>query len=280
MTNHIDAFQQTGYCVVKLNDAGPLHDLADFCRKFITNHLGDDIELARYHEAKLTEEEHRELHYEIVNEFRAKKFHEKIVLANLEVFAGLVGYDIDLQADPYLRISRPQVAADNIGLHRDTLYGNSAYELSVVCPILDFNEGSAVNVIPHSHQLSQIEFAVEPDPIVEKGSSQNQIGFLYSHKRLLNLERLEVDKPTPKRGEALIFSLGVIHGQEINSSSITRWSVDFRIRSCHSPVSPALKHDYYAPVNRCAAHHVAREYYENNAEEAEQLLIPNVFWSL
>ena len=155
---------------------------------------------------------------------------KKFFIENQLIFEGLLGGPFLYQDAPYLRIARPNRYEDNIGFHKDTMYGGYPEELSVVIPITPITEdGMALQVMDKSHLIPDAEFAytqtVSED--VQKGDEKNNLGFLYAPK-ILDKSKLNMH-PVVQQWNALVFYLSTVHGQEINTSRNTRWTIDTRI---------------------------------------------------
>lgn len=213
-----------------------------------------EITLENYHEFFSDDQHHYMLQKKMTDFFKASNFHHRIIKSNLNSFRFLLGPDLDLQKDPYLRMARPGKLRDNIGYHRDTFYGTAANELSVLVPFVDLSSENCLSIYPGSHVISDEAFEVvsEDSESVKKGSDLNKIGFLYSAKKIKN----DIDsfmEPVPlKVGEILIFMLSVIHGCVVNNSHVTRWSSDMRVRNIFYPENENLKEGYYEKLNRSA----------------------------
>lgn len=191
----------------------------------------------------------------------------QIVSSNLPYFTRLLGSDLHIQQKPFLRISRPGVADDNIGMHRDTWYGDTPYEISVWIPFTDTDEGNALRVAPGSHLWSEEAHPVERvDGSVEKGSVKHSLGFIHGQPK-----RLVGGVPTiPLRvrvGQMIVFSLALLHGVEVNRSTRTRVSMDVRLTNSLAPVkfSRSRNEHYYEPLCRSPVSEVAKRYYEAQA---------------
>ena len=46
-----------------------------------------------------------------------------------------------------LKIARPNGYFDNIGFHKDTIYGQSPYEMSIHLPLVNLNKKSCLKVV-------------------------------------------------------------------------------------------------------------------------------------
>lgn len=182
-----------------------------------------------------------------------------VISAERAYFNALLGRDLHIQQQPFLRISRPGIPDDNIGLHRDTWYGDTPYEISVWIPFTDTDEGNALRVAPGSHVWSEEAHPVERfDGGVEKGSVKHSLGFIHGQpKRLADPVGT---KALPVRvGQMIVFSLALLHGQEVNRSTRTRMSMDVRLANSLAPVkfSRSRNPNYYerlftSPVTEAA----------------------------
>ena len=52
--------------------------------------------------------------------------------------------DLKALKKPFLRIARPFKIEDNIGLHKDTIYGQSPYEMSIHVPLMSLGNKSCL----------------------------------------------------------------------------------------------------------------------------------------
>lgn len=188
----------------------------------------------------------------------------KIIEEEYVYFRRTVGMDLHIQSTPYLRISRPGVDADNIGMHRDTWYGDTAYEVSVWIPLTDTDEDNALRIAPGSHLWSEKEHPVEEfDSGVAKGSEKHALGFVYAPKRLVRpVETI----PVPMRvGQMLIFPVSLLHGVEVNRSKRTRVSMDCRVANSLAPIRMSRSRDdnYYSRMAISPITEIALKYEAN-----------------
>ena len=189
-----------------------------------------------------------------------------VIASELYYFRDLLGRDIHMQRRPFLRISRPGVVTDNIGLHRDTWYGDTPYEISVWIPFTDTDEGNALRVAPGSHVWSETEHPVERFAgSVEKGSLKHSLGFIHGNPKRLAAPVESV--PLPVRvGQMIVFPLSLLHGVEVNQSTRTRVSMDIRLANSLAPIRLQRSRDenYYEELCVSPATAVARRYYAAN----------------
>ena len=184
----------------------------------------------------------------------------RVIEEHLEFFRRLIGADMMIQSKPYLRISRPGVETDNIGFHRDTWYGDTPYECSVWMPLTDTDMGNSLQVAPGSHVWAEKAHPTERTarPDVPKGSVKHSLGFIYENPKQL-VSPCEM-RPIPlKLGQMVVFSLALLHGQEVNRSTRTRFSLDCRLANAMANIRLGRSRDaaYYerfvtSPVTQAA----------------------------
>lgn len=176
----------------------------------------------------------------------------------------LVGSDLHIQQTPFLRISRPGAPQDNIGLHRDTWYGDTPHEISVWIPFTDTDEGNALRVAPCSHVWSEAQHPVERFAgSVAQGSTKHSLGFIYGDPKRLADPVATIPLPV-KVGQMIVFSLALLHGQEVNRSTRTRVSMDVRLANSLAPVKFARSRNpnYYERLSVSPVTAAAQRYYE------------------
>lgn len=211
-----------------------------------------EVTLENYHKLDLDDQKHYRIQYEMTKFYREQGFGQKIIESNARIFRGILGPDIEVQTQPYLRMVRPGASKDNIGYHRDTFYGTSAHELSVLIPFVDLPKDNTLSIYPGSHLLPDKNFKVkiEDSPDVQKGDIRNQAGFLYRHHKM-DEEINQFMKPIElNMGKILVFILSAVHGSIHNGSLSTRWSSDIRIKNTFHPAGENLKEGYYKPFEK------------------------------
>lgn len=211
--------------------------------------------LEDYHKLVIDDDVHTKIQADLTKLFQENGYGQMIVKCSVDSFNALLGLDLHIQKYPYVRISRPQQHQDNIGIHRDTHYGCSPYEVSVSIPFTTVPTEGSLGVLSGTHLLSEEAFPVEQikSADVEKNSTKHKLGFLYAPKVMSDEVRTSVKPVTLKVGQALAFSLSLVHGQEVNQSKATRISTDVRLVNSFAPIewSRNVHSDYYEPF--CAS---------------------------
>ena len=243
-----------GWCVLTLADRDPVDKAATLLEGQLRSELNDSrATLADYHRHfKGSEEDHIRIQHKMTVFLRSQKLAREIISANLDSFQSIVAIDLDIQREPYLRITRPDCPQDNIGYHRDTFYGGSPYEVSVLIPFVDVASEGSLLVLPGSHTAAESEFPTEKtvSADVQKGSVKHSLGFLYAPKIIApDFPALSAMHPVPlKKGQVLMFSLSTLHGSVVNKSTATRWSTDVRLKNALAPVDLSSRSTYYEPL--------------------------------
>jgi len=245
---------ERGWAVVDLPDPSPVRSAREWLLTELRKSLPSLEALEKYHRI-VDDERHISVVHDVAERFWAARYGHQVIAANVAFFRGLLGPDLHVQHYPYLRVVRPDHVEDAVPLHRDTYYGASPFEVSVVVPLTEMGRASALRAIPGSH--------VEPDsayPFVQTessdvafGSARHKLGYAYA-PRLLDPSLDARAEPIPVSvGQMLIFSLSLVHGGGANASEETRFSTDIRIVNSHAPVSfsRGVRADYYVPL--CAS---------------------------
>jgi len=271
MEHLLNEFETQGWIVLDLPDKNPIFKARDLLQKELNSLTSKTIPLEEYHNLAENDEYHTDMQYKLTAFFRQERFAYKIISAQVDFFKKFIGNDLFVQKNPYLRMTRPLKPQDNIGYHRDTFYGGSPYELSVLVPFVELNEKNSLSVMNGSHTLSEKLFPTDrienPDKSVVKGSQKHQMGFLYAPK-LMDPAVREKMKPIPlKLGQVLIFSLSTVHGSIVNESNRTRWSSDMRVLNALAPVDLSARPEYYEPLCFSPVTRSAQKYFKNNESQ-------------
>jgi hypothetical protein len=248
-----DHFVECGWMVVDLRRADVVTGVGEELLAWLR--AGPMPELDRlddYHAHAPGDDAHERIHYDLATWYWDARLGRRIVDAELDFLRGFVGLDLHVQRYPYLRVARPERPGDVTGVHRDLLYGASPYEVSMVVPFTDLDEDSALQVVSGSHTEPSSSFPatrVESGD-VQPGSPRHQLGFPYA-PQVLDPELAARAEPVPLRvGQALVMSLGLVHGQTVNDAATTRITTDLRVVNSLAPIefSRGVRDDYYEPL--------------------------------
>jgi len=267
-----NSFKQQGYFIYQFENLTALIEIQSICEQVCRKFIGEQFRgLHNYHDECVSEELHEKLQFEIFKGVNEGRLHHAFTNDNLGLFESLLGVDIDIQTEAYVRIARPGKKTDNIGIHRDVDYGNSAYEVSLSIALIDQKDGGGLSVLPQSHAYSGVTLEQLNREDVTKGSVKNRMGFLYSPKKLSGFDQSLLKSISLPFGSGLVFSCALIHGQEENKSDSTRWSIDFRVRNAFHPSSSSLKAGFYTPLRESEVTNLARQFYQLHLTEKSLL---------
>jgi hypothetical protein len=267
---------ERGWVVVDLPDPSPVrHARERLLARLRETALPGLRSLDDYHWLVDDDERHIEILHGLMVFFWEAELGRAVIASNLELFRHLVGLDLHIQRCPYLRAVRPGKPRDAAPLHRDTYYGASAYEVSVLVPLTDMGAEGVLRVISGSHVSpdSAYPYVQQVTPEVAIRSPKHQLGFPYA-PRLLDPLLAERAEPVPLAvGQALVFGLSLVHGHGINAGSRTRFSTDIRVVNSLVPVPRhrGVHDDYYVPLCSSAVSGSAHRYLTaNEGQESTQ----------
>ncbi len=236
-------YVKKGYCVVDLVNTKTLKKLRSSLENEISMLVKSNkkVDLKNYHKI-IDDKIHEKVQWHLCNYFRKKKFCHTIASEQIDLLRQIIGTDLLVQRDPFLRIARPGKETDNIGFHRDTVYGQSPYEISILITLVDLNPKECLKYLPYSHLKSdrKFKFLELETSSVQKGSKKHKLGFPYSPK-IPKIKSTDFNSPSLKFGQAIIFSPSIVHGQKINQGKSTRFSFDFRVVNKFAPINIQTK---------------------------------------
>jgi len=264
------ALLERGWMVVDLPDPGSVLAVRDRLLERLRMLLGSPLErLEDYHTAVEDDARHLDVLYELASTFWDQQHGIELVRANLSLVEQLAGSDLHVQSYPYLRVTRPNRPRDCVGLHRDTHYGASPYELALLIPFTEVTPATGLRVVSGSHAAPEAAypFTQQPSSGFEAGSKRHRLGFPYAPRTLDPALVVRAEPVEVAVGQVLVFSLSLAHGALENESASTRVSTDVRIANSFAPVGWArgVRADYYRPLCSGLVSRLARCYLDNNA---------------
>jgi hypothetical protein len=261
---------ERGWLVIDLPDPSAVFETRDRLLSHLQQSIPGLARLEDYHRHVIDDERHVATMYGLATYYWESDLGRSIISSNLDLFRMLIGPDLVTQPAPYLRAVRPGVTGDAAPLHRDTYYGASPYEISVVVPLTTMEANAALRVITGSHTAPDSAFpytqTVRDD--VEIQSPKHQLGYPYA-PRLLDSSLMALADPVPLEvGQVLIFPLQLVHAGGTNAGESTRFSTDIRVANMLAPVSwsRGVRKDYFVPLCTSAVTRAAQAYLAANSE--------------
>jgi len=261
-----DFFEKNGWMVLDL-DPEPVFRAREKLEEKLAEIWGKKIPLESYRNED--DASHTEIQIQMTRFFRENRLGPKVIASSLALFQSFLGLDLFVQRNPYLRMTRPFKEQDNIGYHRDTFYGGSPYELSVLVPFVDVPAESSLKVLSGSHVHSEEMYPThQVDGGISKGSAKHQLGFLYAPKLMDASIEGQMKGIALKMGQCLVFSLSTVHGSRVNTGEVTRWSSDIRVMHALAPVDLSARPDYYMPLSYSSITKCVQRYHHANGQQA------------
>jgi hypothetical protein len=266
-----DAFAERGWLAVDLPDPDPVFRARDLLlRRLRETALPALACLEDYHHLVPEEERHVAILHDLSTWYWEQGLGRAIISANLAFFRALIGPDLHIQRYPYLRAVRPGLGRDAAPLHRDTYYGASPYEVSVVTPFTAMTATQAMRVISGSHTAPDAEypFVQHVNPDVKPQSPKHRLGFPYAPKLLDPALTSRAEAVPLEVGQVLLFGLALIHGAGTNTGATTRFSSDIRVVNSLAPVqwSRGVHADYFVPLCTSPVTGAAQRYLAANRD--------------
>lgn len=258
---------EKGWVLLDLPDRSPVDDAVAVLRGELRRLTGDpSIDLESYHEHVGDDPRHVDLHLAMTAFWQAGRYAQTIMAENLSLLAALLGPDIWIHKNPFLRMVRPGKVQDNNGYHRDTVYGGTAYEVSVFIPLIDLPAETAPRVLTGSHLLAEsaFPFSMSPDASIPRGSPRHAAGFNYAKKVFDPWFEKDLEAVTMKAGQVMVIALSLMHGQYVNEGAISRWTSDFCAVSAVAPIEAKRRDREYESLSQSVMMQIGTRYEKAN----------------
>lgn len=142
----------------------------------------------------------------------------------------LVGNELVMQRNINLSIQLPGDDSSLLPVHCDTWSGGSPYEVVLWVPLVDVWGTKSM-------------FFCD-----KKVSESIDMGKYKNSEELFHTIEPDVKFMDVKYGEALIFTQNIMHGNRINETNETRWSLNCRFKSLFSPYGDKRLGEFFEPV--------------------------------
>src|SRR3989338_622281 len=104
-----DRFEVDGYAVVNLDNLSAVLEVRHQLTRKLRSFCGSEaVTLENYHKVIGDDDSfHIAAQSHLTEKFRAERWHLPLFRRNVSIFTELLGPDLDLEVEPYLRIARP-----------------------------------------------------------------------------------------------------------------------------------------------------------------------------
>lgn len=213
----LNEFSEKGYVVIN-NES--INSLNTFINTVLSKFEGVD-HLSRIHE-EITKDEINNLRMASFKALNDLKDWENIYYLQFEtILQNFFGSDISIQSKLNLSIQMPHDDRSTLMLHTDTLSGQSEFEVVAWTPLVDSYDTNSMYIF--EKDISQDIFK-NLSSYENKG--MNELFENYKSKAKF----LKIDK-----GQVLLFSSSLFHGNVINKTNDTRVSINCRFKNLFAP---------------------------------------------
>jgi sporadic carbohydrate cluster 2OG-Fe(II) oxygenase len=227
---------KNGFIINKFENIRPLIKTRDLILNKLKKILKTrKVNFKNYHKF-VNDKKHKKIQWELASYFWRNNLHLQCAKGIRNFLFENIGPDLLIQKKPFLRIARPNKISDNIGLHKDTLYGQSPYEMAIHIPFLNLNKKACLKFASRTHLINEKKLKFKKiDSKILKGSKDHKLGKPYDPK-IFDEKSYNIKSRPIKFGQYVFFTPALIHGQSINYSNYSRFSIDLRVVSKFSPI--------------------------------------------
>lgn len=173
------------------------------------------------------------LRLKIINEFNSipciKRYYFSLAKHALET---LVGNELVMQRNINLSIQLPGDNSSLLPIHCDTWSGDSPYEVVLWVPLVDCYDTKSMFFV---------------DRLWNEGIQHNLKNYATS-EQLWDAVKDHVTFMNVKYGECLIFTQNIMHGNRVNETNETRWSMNCRFKSALTPYADKKLGEFFEPI--------------------------------
>ena len=164
-------------------------------------------------------------------------FKEQIFNIGKKYIELIVGNELAIQKNLNLSVHAPKDDLSLLNIHSDTLSGESPFQIVFWMPLVDVFKTKSMFILPLKESLHTL-----------KNLQKNNLNDVFK-KQKKKIKWLNI-----KKGEFLIFSPNIWHGNVINRTNQTRFSINIRFKGLFTPYNEVRGNDrklgfFYSPLN-------------------------------
>ncbi len=151
----------------------------------------------------------------------------------------LVGNEMAMQRRLNLSVQMPEDDSSLLHVHADVWDGDSPFEVVLWVPLVDCRATKSMYILPRAaHAAHEADFSR-----FRKSSADD----------LFTAIQADVAWLTVDYGQVLLFSQNLMHGNVVNRTGETRWSMNARFKSLFSPYAGKRLGEFFEPITIRAA---------------------------
>lgn len=234
-------YVETGKVIVSVSD----RDSLDWIMSKVAGFVREQVGVTGSDDLALLNGVHRHVDGDRLNEFRLAiiealgrepEFRHRYFLLARDAIEEIAGTEIAMQKRVNLSIQMPEDASSLLPVHADTWSGDSPYEVVVWLPLVDCFGTKSMYFLPgNAKQLAGLNESLFD------GRSPSADDLFMRIKD--EVQWLEV-----RHGQVLLFDQSLPHGNVVNDTDETRWSMNCRFKGVFTPYGDKKLGEFFEPV--------------------------------
>jgi sporadic carbohydrate cluster 2OG-Fe(II) oxygenase len=247
------AFLEKGYVITDIEDLDRLSALKKRIANTAASHLkvplsaDPDTFLNNVH-TQVSVDGLNNLRLAVINDLKESEawFKESYFLMAKNAISTLIGSEIAMQRSVGLSVQLPDDSSSLLPLHTDVWDGDSAFEVVMWLPLVDCFQTKSMYLVPLNEDR-QLQSKIDPNRTPDAESLFKEVQAF--------TEFLEVPY-----GKVLLFSQTIMHGNRVNETDETRWTMNCRFKSLMSPYADKKLIETFEPITLKAATRIGMNY--------------------
>lgn len=201
---------------------------------------------------------HERVSVEMLNEFRMTIFGQLNAMAELRpsyfslgrhIVERIVGNELAMQNQVNLSIQMPDDSSSLLRMHSDSLSGETPFQVVQWLPLVNVYETKSMYILPPEHNREIFPKLVS---MTDDHGLDGVFDTVRDHVKLLSVPY----------GKVLVFSPNLLHGNIVNQTSETRWSMNSRITGLFTPYTSSEQNlgTFYLPITTKPASRIGMNY--------------------
>jgi len=248
-------FLKNGYIIRPVDNLPALDALRNGVVKIICNHLGISMP---GDDKKFLDTIHKEVAVEKLNDMRINVFSKMNSLSWFKptyfhlaksIVEAIVGNELVMQNKVNLSVQYPDDKSSLLNVHADTWSDESPFQVVVWLPLVDVSDTKSMYILDPEQNRT---VGQKLQGIAKQGGADK----LYEEYKD-KFKWLEIPY-----GSVLVFSPNLLHGNVINKTPETRWSMNCRFKGLFAPYLSEEKKlgTFYSPITVKAVSRVGSNY--------------------
>lgn len=248
-------FLEKGYSIIEAEDKERLSALKERIAKSAAEHLELPLDPNHDHflntiHKHLTPKQLNNLRLAVINNLRESEewFKESYFLIAKNAISTLVGSEIAMQRSVGLSVQLPNDTSSLLPIHTDTWDGDSPFEIVMWLPLVNCFQTKSMYLIPLNEDRP-LQSALNKNRTSDAESLYQEVK---KHAEFIDISY----------GQVLLFSQTIMHGNRVNQTDETRWTMNCRFKSLMSPYSDKKLIETFEPITLKAATRIGMSYAE------------------